>query len=591
MRGDHADAGTLLACPTVQRLRRHAPLALVLLLALVPIFGDLGGPYLWEDEADTAVFAQRIVATGFPTAWDGRTFLDSDYGFRIAPHALGQDFLMVGTPWLPFYATAAAFALLGDSNFAARLPFALAALATIALLYAFVLRTTACRRAAFAAALLLVASTQFLLYARDARSYAFNMLFTVALLHGFVRLEDRRRDVWLVVAAVLLFHSQIVPAAIALGACGLLAILHPRFRPLLRPLLVRAPLVIALTVPWLVLGWSATQTNWRPLEGGLAWPSRVAQLGAESMVAIPWIGWTIAIPLLWRRFSAGDRDLLRIGFAYVAVLFALLPLALDRTLLLVTGLRYVCGIIPVAAAVTGVVIARASDARPRRFAALLGLFAATHLAGNTLPWLMLGEGKNLGDKFVFVNVPRGLGEKLFNATWWYQVRGIGVPNPGTLPPLIDFVNAAVGPEEVLVTNFAWDDLVFYTNRRQGFRISPHATAVVEAARKAGLPAYVFDLTDARWLVWRHASDPLPDLPFDAVRARLEAQGARLEPVASFREVLWENRPELHWHRFARVGQPFAPRRLGPAGRKYPDAVVYRIVPPDEGREENTWNPH
>lgn len=103
-------------------------------LALYPLFYDLGGPLLWEDEGDTAVFARRIVATGFPTAWDGRTFLDSDYGLRVAPRALGQDFLMVGTPWLPFYATAGSFVLLGESTTAARLQFALAALATFALL-------------------------------------------------------------------------------------------------------------------------------------------------------------------------------------------------------------------------------------------------------------------------------------------------------------------------------------------------------------------------------------------------------------------------------------------------------------------------
>jgi hypothetical protein len=570
----------------VQRLRRHAPLAVVLLLALYPIFGDLGGPYLWEDEADTAVFAQRIVATGFPVAWDGRNFLDSDYGFRIAPRALGQDFLMVGTPWLPFYATAASFALFGESNAAARLPFALASLATIALLHAFVLRTTQCRRAAFAAALLLVASTQFLLYAREARSYGFNMLFTMVLLYGFVRLEGRRRDAWLVVAAVLLFHTQIIPAAIALGATGALALFHPRFRPLLRPLLSRAPLVIALTAPWLVLGWTATQTNWRPLEAGLAWPSRMAQLGAESMVAIPWLGWAIGLPLLWRRFSAGDRDLLWIAFAYVAMLFVLLPLALDRTLLLVLGLRYVCGLLPIAAAVTGVLIARASDARPRVYAALLVLFAATHLAGNSIPWLALGEGRSFGDKFVFVNAPREFADKLWNTTWWYHVRGIGVPNPGTLPPLVDFLNAAVGPEEVLITNFAWDNLVFYTNRRQGFRIRPDAKAIVEAARAAGFPEYVFGLEGADWLIWRHSADPLPQLPFDAVRAHYEAQGRRLEPAASFREVRWENRPEIHWHRFAEVGHPFAPARFGAAGPLYPDAVAYRILPAREPRRES-----
>ena len=181
----------------------------------------------------------------------------------------------------------------------------------------------------------------------------------------------------------------------------------------MKPLLQRAPLVIALTAPWLVLGWSATADElaadrWRVR---LAVARRAAGRGIDGRDSVDC--WAIAIPLLWRRFTAGDRDLLRIGFAYVAVLFALLPLALDRTLLLVTGLRYVCGLLPVAAAVTGVVVARASDAHPRRYAALLVLFGATHLAGNALPWLALGEGRNLGDKFVFVNAPRGLGEKIF----------------------------------------------------------------------------------------------------------------------------------------------------------------------------------
>src|SRR5262249_40368926 len=82
-------------------------------------------PPLWEDEGDTVVFARQILATGLPTAWDGRTFLDSDFGFRVEPHALGRDFVMVGTPWLPFYVTAGSFAVFGESERAARLPFAL----------------------------------------------------------------------------------------------------------------------------------------------------------------------------------------------------------------------------------------------------------------------------------------------------------------------------------------------------------------------------------------------------------------------------------------------------------------------------------
>jgi hypothetical protein len=102
--------------------RWSAPRLAVLAVAAHLIFFDLGGPWLWEDEGDTAAFARNIVATGLPTAWDGRTFLDGDYGMRVVPRLFGHDLVMVGTPWLPFYATAASFALFGESNAAARLP-------------------------------------------------------------------------------------------------------------------------------------------------------------------------------------------------------------------------------------------------------------------------------------------------------------------------------------------------------------------------------------------------------------------------------------------------------------------------------------
>jgi hypothetical protein len=97
----------------------------VLAIAAPLLFFDLGGPWLWEDEGDTAAFARNIVATGVPTAWDGRNFFDGDSGFREVPRLLGHDLVMVGTPWLPFYATAASFTLFGESNATARLPFAL----------------------------------------------------------------------------------------------------------------------------------------------------------------------------------------------------------------------------------------------------------------------------------------------------------------------------------------------------------------------------------------------------------------------------------------------------------------------------------
>jgi hypothetical protein len=90
-------------------------------------------------------------------------------------------------------------------------PFALAALATIALLYAFVLRVTQCRRAASRPRVprrIDAVPAR----ARDARSYAFNMLFTVLPVSPKAR--RLARNAGLRGGA---FHTQIIPAAIALG--------------------------------------------------------------------------------------------------------------------------------------------------------------------------------------------------------------------------------------------------------------------------------------------------------------------------------------------------------------------------------------
>src|SRR3990172_12838795 len=107
-------ASTLLA-----RWQPHWPIAVVLALAAALLFPNLGRDSLWADEGDTAVLAGSILKSGVPTAWDGVTFTDSDFGAR-----LNDDLVMVSHPWLQYYLTAASLALFGHSAFAARLPFA-----------------------------------------------------------------------------------------------------------------------------------------------------------------------------------------------------------------------------------------------------------------------------------------------------------------------------------------------------------------------------------------------------------------------------------------------------------------------------------
>src|SRR5262249_6614146 len=294
-------------------------------------------------------------------------------------------------------------------------------------------------------------SAQFQLYARESRSYALNMLLTMAVLWGFLRLGERRRDPWLAIAGVLLFHVQILPAALALGACAAVALAVPGQRHRLRPLLARAPFVIAFTAPWFWISWSATGTNWKPLQHGSEIWWRLAQLGAESTLMVPYLGWAIGLPLVWGRLRAGDRTVLELAFAWMALCAVLLPFALSATLLVVVGLRYVCGLLPLSAAVTALLVARASGGRNVVYAALLVLFGATHLAGNALPWLALGETRRFGG-VATVNVARELPDKLLNTQWWDFARGLGVRDPGALPGLVDFLRRNAAPDDVVLTN-------------------------------------------------------------------------------------------------------------------------------------------
>src|SRR5438309_6153653 len=161
-------------------LRQHWPFAIVALISAVFIFTNLGRDYLWEDEGDSAVLASNILKFGVPKAWDGAAFLDSDHGAR-----LNSNLVMVLHPWVPYYLTAGSFLIFGQNTFAARLPFALAGWLSILVSYLFVWRITASRASAFCAAVSLVLSVQFLLYARQCRYYTLNMVLICGLLWSF----------------------------------------------------------------------------------------------------------------------------------------------------------------------------------------------------------------------------------------------------------------------------------------------------------------------------------------------------------------------------------------------------------------------
>src|SRR5256885_11139594 len=274
--------------------RQHWPAIVIGAVACGLIFTNLGSDYLWEDEGDTAALASNIVKFGVPKAWDGAAFLDSDHGAR-----LNRDLVMVTHPWVQYYLTAASFLIFGQNTFAARFPFAVAGWMSILLVYLFVWRLLGNRRTAFSAAALLVFSVQFLLYAKQCRYCALNMLLVVWLFWSFFKMKSARDCGWFVLASVFLFHSHPYGLApvVALGALGLI------YRPFAiqrRWVLFAAPAIALLTLPWLALSSlssSGSALNTTAAQSPGEFIERCAQAFIECASVTPLIGSLIVLVL------------------------------------------------------------------------------------------------------------------------------------------------------------------------------------------------------------------------------------------------------------------------------------------------------
>ncbi len=284
--------GTSIFWAGSRQVRSHWPFAIIAVVGAVLIFTNLGSDYLWEDEGDTAALASNILKFGVPKAWDGAAFLDSDHGAR-----LNRDLVMVTHPWIQYYLTAGSFLVFGQNTFAARFPFALASWMSILFVYFFLWRLTNSRWTAFSAAALLVLSVQFLLYARQCRYCALNMLLIVWLFWSFFKMKSARDCMLFILASVFLFHTH--PYGIApVIALGGLSLVYRPFAMQRRWIWFAAPAIALLTLPWLALSSlssSGSALNTTAAQSPGEFIERCAQAFIECTSVTPLIGSVIIL--------------------------------------------------------------------------------------------------------------------------------------------------------------------------------------------------------------------------------------------------------------------------------------------------------
>lgn len=237
--------------------RRHAPVivgavVLVVVVALALVV-DLGRPAFWDPgESRYAETVREMTRTG---DWLAPTLAAARYYDKPAPY---------------FWLLAASFAVFGWNEWAARVPSAVAAVATIGLVVAFAWRRLG-RRAALGAGIVLATTVQFAALGRAVRmDMMLTFLTTATVLQAFALLETPRGDV----------HGDRAPPTWPLWIATVLGILVKGPVALLLPVLIvgayvvatRTPVGVARFRPGLVslaalaalAGWYVVQAVWTP---------------------------------------------------------------------------------------------------------------------------------------------------------------------------------------------------------------------------------------------------------------------------------------------------------------------------------------
>jgi 4-amino-4-deoxy-L-arabinose transferase-like glycosyltransferase len=547
---------------SLARFRFHWPILVVAVLASIFIFTNLGSDYLWEDEGDTAAFAVNILKFGVPRAWDGVTFIDSDGG---AP--LNKEFVLIGHPWLQYYLTAASFAVFGQSNWAARLPFAVAGWLTVLITYLCAYDLTKDRWAALCSASLLTASVQFLLFCRQCRYYPLSMLLACLLVWIFFNLRSIRSALLFAIVGILLFHSH--PFGIVLiGALGLISFAYPLV-PGQRRFLYRAGLVIALfTLPWIAFARSGYAWHSLPVSSSEQFGGRLIQYAIECTSVTPLIGIVIlssifALSWMLRAKSAGSRgqpdsllDRRQLGFLLVTSVTlvcyaAAMAISESSDDIWRTGIRYTTAVMPLTALTAGILIVNVSHGRIAIWFPLLLIFVFTKVAQLT-PWIFWGQKETTfdGKELVRAHLPQNYADRyLTTAELRAFLRDLKQENPGTLAKACQFLQGHAIAGDLVLTNYDWQPLYFYTRLPQSLRIFPDYP-IYQAARRKRLPEYVFNVDGVRWVIWRPVWDGYWGYVGSEIRRNLLNSGARITKVAEFPETVFENRPEIHFHRFS-----------------------------------------
>lgn len=180
---------------------------------------NLSGQGLSLDEPETILVAKTILTRGYPSAFDGKTFISVINGMDSTK--IGNDYVWSLHPWLQHYLVAGSFLLLGESIFSARIPFVIFGVLTILLVYLIVINLWKRKDAAFLTAGFLALSLPFFLYTRQVRHYSLESFFGLLSFYLIIKSSKEKFSFSLAFSLIFLFLSNYFSWVTLLLAGGL----------------------------------------------------------------------------------------------------------------------------------------------------------------------------------------------------------------------------------------------------------------------------------------------------------------------------------------------------------------------------------
>jgi len=379
------------------------PVTLLLAAAAFLVLVNLGHVAFWDDEAHVALFGRALLASHHNLAWDGRNLVPSQNGSW-----LDKDLLQI-FPQLDNYVAAASFAVFGDSPWAGRLPFALCGIASLVVFWRLLLLEfpgfPTLQLYALACASL---SAPLLLYFRNCRYYGLSVLLTMTILLLYRRFLQSRRMLDAVLIGLLagvLSLNSVLNCACLVGALVLRHLLFHRRELSLRDWLkISVTLLIgaAFTIPYVLTCIVPMFEPVREYSKSVHLPPNFPLReflplmlwrninGINEGNALPWsLGLCLLAFIFWKHpkeaESAKSRqmalELLTMVVGFVLVLSTCSPQNAAASSL--PDVRYLTPILPVIAALMGVVFWWIHQRSRIVAATLLLTYLCTNLLGTT----------------------------------------------------------------------------------------------------------------------------------------------------------------------------------------------------------------